>query len=489
MSDTEDTSAPDGATAQKLVKEFESVTNTDEIMAQYYLQEHDWDLSRALNTFFASKCEKAEADQAAKSSSSAQAVSAPGQSVQSAISSGLLTTQAPSSLVMVSWNIDGLDQHNLKRRTKAVVKTLQNEAVDIVFLQEVIPETFSYLKSNLPDYECLAAKQDNYFVATLLRRGRVYLDKYKVVDFPTSRMYRHLLAVQAHCGSVQMDLLNTHLESTKDHAEERMKQLEQCLGLVSRRPPSSTVIFGGDLNMRDKELASIGGLPEGVKDAWEEMGSKKEVQYTWDLQRNSNLEWPGKWKPRCRFDRVYVRQSEASSARAVKFGLVGLQKVEGTQSFPSDHWGVRVGLGLQQEENPKKRKLEDHREELFDEPAVKSKPFQSSGNVLGSFTTTTPSSFAPAQTEKAAQEKLQLDESQPVANIQVRLTDGSRLIVKLNHTHCVADLRLSINTARPQYQGVQYSLLTTFPSKEMTDDTVTIASAGLVGAAVMQRIK
>ena len=38
MSDTEESSAPDGATAQKLVKEFESVTNTDEIMAQYYLQ-------------------------------------------------------------------------------------------------------------------------------------------------------------------------------------------------------------------------------------------------------------------------------------------------------------------------------------------------------------------------------------------------------------------------------------------------------------------
>ena len=38
MSDTEESSAPDGATAQKLVNEFESVTNTDEIMAQYYLQ-------------------------------------------------------------------------------------------------------------------------------------------------------------------------------------------------------------------------------------------------------------------------------------------------------------------------------------------------------------------------------------------------------------------------------------------------------------------
>merc|ERR1719186_2475077 len=267
-----------------------------------------------------------------------------------------------------------------------------------------------------------------------------------------------------------------------------MKQLEQCLGLVSRRPPSSTVIFGGDLNMRDKELASIGGLPERVKDVWEEMGSKKEVQYTWDLQRNSNLEWPGKWKPRCRFDRVYIRQSEASSARAVKFGLVGLQKVEGTQSFPSDHWGIRVGLGLQQEGNPKKRKLEDHREELFDEPVVKSKPFQSSGNVLGSFTPTTTTTTTCAHTDRELC-MLQLDESQPVANIQVRLTDGSRLIVKLNHTHTVGDLRLSINTARPQYQDVQYALLTTLPIKELTDNTITIASARLVGAAVIQRLK
>ena len=40
------------------------------------------------------------------------------------------------------------------------------------------------------------------------------------------------------------------------------------------------------LSMRDAELASIGGLPEGV---WEEMGSRKEMRYTLDLQRNSNL--------------------------------------------------------------------------------------------------------------------------------------------------------------------------------------------------------
>ena len=97
---------------------------------------------------------------------------------------------------MISWNIDGLEQKNLGKRTEAVVKTIKESSADIVFLQEVIPETFSYLESKLTGYECIAAKQENYFVATLVRRGRVYVDKHKVVDFPTTRMYRHVLAVQ-----------------------------------------------------------------------------------------------------------------------------------------------------------------------------------------------------------------------------------------------------------------------------------------------------
>ena len=71
----------------------------------------------------------------------------------------------------------------------------------------------------------------------------------------------------------------------------------------------------------------------------------------------------------------------------------------------------------------------------------------------------------------------------------MRLADGSRLIVKLNHEHTVADLRVYINTARPQYSGVSYSLMTTFPNKELTEDTATVTSAGLAGAAVLQRLK
>jgi len=343
IDDEEEEGLPDGATARKLIKEFETVTNTDEIMAQYQLQEHGWDLSRALNTFFAAKCEEAEEETAPKN------VDLPKKTVAEALQEGLLSTKAPENLVFVTWNIDGLDQTNLKKRTKGVCKILEQEKADVVFLQEVIPETFSYIESKMPNYVCLAAKQDNYFVATLLRKGRVYLDHHTVKDFHSSSMGRHVLAAQAHCGSVKLDLFNTHLESTKEHAEERGNQLKQCLAQVGSRPSERVSILAGDLNLRDAELVASGGLPERTVDVWEKCGARKEVQYTWDMMRNTNLQANfGKFRPRCRFDRIYLRDSSPSTVTASQFGLIGLQKITDTQAFPSDHWGLRCLLNLAQ---------------------------------------------------------------------------------------------------------------------------------------------
>ena len=76
--------------------------------------------------------------------------------------------------------------------------------------------------------------QDNYFVATLLRKGRVYCDKVAVKPFPGSRMGRNVLCVTGHSGMVSLEMMNTHLESTKEHAAERQEQIRQCLGMVDR---------------------------------------------------------------------------------------------------------------------------------------------------------------------------------------------------------------------------------------------------------------
>lgn len=63
-----------------------------------------------------------------------------------------------------------------------------------------------------------------------------------------------------------------------------------------------------------------------------------------------------------------------------------------------------------------------------------------------------------------------------------------RLVCKFNHTHTVGDVRRHIAASRPQYAGVAFSLITTLPSRQLTDDTVTLKEADLLNAAIMQKL-
>ena len=46
----------------------------------------------------------------------------------------------------------------------------------------------------------------------------------------------------------------------------------------------------GDLNIRDSEIDQLKGLPSDMYDLWIKLGKRKEVQYTWDCLRNTNVE-------------------------------------------------------------------------------------------------------------------------------------------------------------------------------------------------------
>jgi len=138
--------------------------------------------------------------------------------------------------------------------------------------------------------------------------------------------------------------------------------------------------------------------------------------------------------------------------------------------------------------------MEDHRQEDFVKPKTMRKAFGGKGNVLGSIAPSieAPQAAAtadPAAAEKAAADKAKINADEPTTNVQVRLADGSRIVVKLNHSHTVGDLRSYIVTARPQYAGVPFMLLTTFPNKELTEEKQSLKEAGLLGAAVLQRLK
>lgn len=80
-------------------------------------------------------------------------------------------------------------------------------------------------------------------------------------------------------------------------------------------------------------------------------------------------------------------------------------------------------------------------------PKAPPKPFEGAGHRLGSPSPevrSSSSSPAPqAQAPRASQ--LNVDTTQPVTSLQIRLSDGTRLVSKFNHTHTIADVRGFIN--------------------------------------------
>lgn len=147
--------------------------------------------------------------------------------------------------------------------------------------------------------------------------------------------------------------MTSHLESTADFSKQRTQQLKQCLEEMSKVEPDCVVFFGGDLNLRDSELQSIGGLPGRICDVWQATGSRKECLYTWDMMRNTNLTMNGKFKPRCRFDRLYYRpkssdESQTFTLMPVYFELEGLERLKTCNRFCSDHWAIQAYCQLQE---------------------------------------------------------------------------------------------------------------------------------------------
>ncbi|CAL4068621.1 unnamed protein product, partial [Meganyctiphanes norvegica] len=151
--------------------------------------------------------------------------------------------------------------------------------------------------------------------------------------------------------------------------------------------------------------------------------------------------------------------------------------------------------------------MADHRHEDY-VPKKKNRPaFGGSGHTLGSVTPavvgqeTRPAGASggaagatavagdPKLLEKKAQEQVGLDASQPTTNIQVRLPDGSRVVLKLNHTHTVGSIRQFIRTARPSHSVAPFALMTTFPYAELSNDSQNVAEAKLLNAAIVVKPK
>ncbi|ESK91829.1 p47 protein isoform c [Moniliophthora roreri MCA 2997] len=110
------------------------------------------------------------------------------------------------------------------------------------------------------------------------------------------------------------------------------------------------------------------------------------------------------------------------------------------------------------------------------------------GSFPGSFTTGGASSSSTPPTEKqSVATKFEVDQTQPMTSVQIRLADGTRMVCRVNLTHTVLDLRNFINASRPENLTRPYTIATTFPNRVLDDNSATIEAAGLKNSVVVQR--
>ncbi|KAL9622502.1 MAG: hypothetical protein Q9160_003178 [Pyrenula sp. 1 TL-2023] len=139
--------------------------------------------------------------------------------------------------------------------------------------------------------------------------------------------------------------------------------------------------------------------------------------------------------------------------------------------------------------------LEQH-DSNYVKPKKKYKPFEGQGNRLGSPTPGT-AAEAPVVTSRPAStttssntnaSTVDLDQSQPTVSLQIRLADGTRLSSRFNTTHTVGDVYGFVTASSPQSRS--WVLMTTFPSKELTDKSQVLGDLAEFkrGGVVIQKL-
>ncbi|KAL4894564.1 hypothetical protein BDV59DRAFT_200900 [Aspergillus ambiguus] len=117
-------------------------------------------------------------------------------------------------------------------------------------------------------------------------------------------------------------------------------------------------------------------------------------------------------------------------------------------------------------------------DEKYVRPKPKYKPFAGAGQRLGSPTpgvaSATPTPPPPSQPETPPTSQPAVDESQPIVTLQIRLGDGTRLTSRFNTSHTIGSVYDFVAAASPVSQSRPWVLMTTFPSKELTDKSAVL---------------
>ncbi|XP_037555229.1 tyrosyl-DNA phosphodiesterase 2 [Dermacentor silvarum] len=246
----------------------------------------------------------------------------------------------PGSLKFITWDTNGLEHRNLLPRTQAGCSIIRDADPDVVFLQEVVPESDVVIWPVFQDYRYVRKYSPGNFTVTMLKKATTEIKRRKIRPLNHDRVEREVMTIEASFGGLPITLVNTKLEDDPDKSKLRKKQLSKCFKKCLKLPYNRTVIFGGNLGLRGHELKDVGGRPRSLVDVWERCGRRREVRYTWDMVVNDNRLFNFCKNPQYRPDRVYLKACKPATMVPASFDLIGTERLSPLGCFPSDHWGL-----------------------------------------------------------------------------------------------------------------------------------------------------
>ncbi|CAF4670982.1 unnamed protein product, partial [Rotaria sp. Silwood1] len=245
------------AEALAACKQFATVTNTDTGLAMMMLQNNGWSLERAINAYQDLTNDKSKSKNQNQTSES-KLKRMKSKEFTTITESKDEQTKVKTRFKILSWNIDGLDEqeNTIEIRTRGVIDVIKREEPDVIFLQEVIPIAFDLIRNLLSEYDSYAGNTQGYFVVILTRRELFKVQNIEIIKYPGTNMERNLLIAHTiYKNSIEIDLMTSHHESGTEEiaSNERIEQLKLCFKYMLNSPSHRIVLFGGDLNIREKE--------------------------------------------------------------------------------------------------------------------------------------------------------------------------------------------------------------------------------------------
>ena len=132
----------------------------------------------------------------------------------------------------------------------------------------------------------------------------------------------------------KITLIGGHLSPFKNGNRNRLCEITEAIK-VAECHKGTSIIFGGDLNMRNEEMINVKKI--GLRDAFIELGSPKDASVTWDSFRNKYHHEGFQFS--CRFDRFLF----SGNVNPVCIKTNANTPVNGKEDhYLSDHFAVQT---------------------------------------------------------------------------------------------------------------------------------------------------